>query len=109
MALTLADFQSFGISPVVKLLWNIAVRNGASLAANSFKMRAGMRSGPLALFGLSFFSSLATPCCVTMMSGISGYSFPSGDGMEPLSSFVNTDWYCRFRMSALSLGSACNY
>ena len=25
-----------------------------------------------------------------------------------MSSFVNTDWYCRFRISALSLASACN-
>jgi hypothetical protein len=25
-----------------------------------------------------------------------------------VSSFVNTDWYCRFRISALSLASACN-
>jgi hypothetical protein len=28
--------------------------------------------------------------------------------MSDVSSFVNTDWYCRFRISALSLASACN-
>jgi hypothetical protein len=33
-----------------------------------------------------------------------------GKNVEQLwmSSFVNTDWYCRFRISALSLASACN-
>ena len=33
---------------------------------------------------------------------------PSGVGISDVSSFVNTDWYCRFRISALSLASACN-
>jgi hypothetical protein len=33
---------------------------------------------------------------------------PSGVGISDVSSFVNTNWYCRFTISALSLASACN-
>ena len=63
-----------------------------------------MRSGPEALFSKWFVNCLKTPSSVTVISVISGNSGFPGSGMEP-SSWLNTDWYCQFRISALFFGS----
>ena len=59
-------------------------------------------------YELSLSRSFATPSLLTLISGIAGYSTHSGIGMLPLSSFVQVDTYCLFRMSALPFGSACS-
>ena len=100
--MTLAFLQSSGTSPCVKLLLNMAVSRGAISSANSFSNRAGMVSGPLALLGLTFFSSLRTPSSETVMESIVGYGSPGGSGISMVSSCVKVDSYCLPRMSALS-------
>ena len=82
------------------------VRYGAISWASSFRILARSRSGPQALAGLSFSSSLTTPCSSTLMSPIDGKGVRSGNGMSSLSSFIQEDSYWRFRMSALSFGSS---
>ena len=82
------------------------VRYGAISWARSFRILAGSRSGPPALAGLSFSSSLTTLCSSTLISLIAGKGVPSGIGMSSLSFFVQVDSYWGFRMSALSFGSS---
>ena len=45
------------------------------------------------------------PSRETFISGIDGEGGSIGDGMFTGSSWVNTDWYCLFSISALPLGS----
>ena len=96
-----------------KLFWKMAVRNGDTCisTANSFRTLAGTcsRSGPEAFLGLSFCSGFNTPALVTLMSCIDGYGVPSGVGILVLSSLVHIDWYWRFRISTLSLGSSWSF
>ena len=70
---TYAFRQSEGTSPVFNDLLNIVVRIGAIWGASCLS-RAGFRlSGPAALCGLRFWSSLRTPFSVIGMSGMVGY------------------------------------
>ena len=62
-------------------------------------------SGPDALFSLRSRRSFRTPSQETFISGIDGEGGSIGDGMFTGSSWVNTDWYCLFSISALLLGS----
>ena len=107
MAVTFAERQSTGTSPSTKVLLKISVRIGANSSAKSFKIRAGIMSGPDALLGLLFLSSYRTPSLLISMSGIGGYGCPSGCGMFVSSSWVNVDSYCMLSMFDLSSGSAC--
>ena len=59
--------QSVGSDPLSSEAWNIVVSAGASVSAQFFSMMLGMASGPLALFGLMFFSSFATPSTAMVM------------------------------------------
>ncbi|KAH3829611.1 hypothetical protein DPMN_102838 [Dreissena polymorpha] len=67
-------------------------------------MRAGIKSGPAAFCTFSFLRRARIPSVVMFMSGMIGDGSPSGVGMLELSSLVNTEWYCRFRMLAFSVG-----
>ena len=66
-------------------------RYGAHWSAISLSIRAGILSGPVAFFGLSFCSKVSIPSVVMSMSGMGGDGSPSGVGMLELSSLVNTD------------------
>ena len=52
IAVMFTGTQSLGTVPVSIDCWNIKVRNGGIAGAASFSIRAGMRSGPVALDGL---------------------------------------------------------
>ena len=69
-------------------------RNGATSFDSSFKILAGIISGPVALFTFSFCNSFKTLSVVTWMSGIVRDVSPSGNGSTDLSSSVNCDRYC---------------
>ena len=56
--------------------------------ASSFRILARSRSGPQALAGLSFSSSLTTRCLVSLILPMDGKGVPSGIGISSLSSFV---------------------
>ena len=56
------------------------VRMGASSEAQSFKMRAGIESGPVAFLGLVFCSSFRIPASSTSISSMSGKGMPEGLG-----------------------------
>ena len=81
MAVIFAERQSTGTSPSAKVLRKISVKIGANSSAKSYRIRAGIMSGPDALLGLIFLSSLRTPSLLISMSGIGGYGCPSGCGM----------------------------
>ena len=81
IAVTLAILQSLGTVPVLKLSWNIVVRNGVISTAISFSILAVMRAGPDTLLGLSWCRSFVTPSLLTLISGIAGYGTPSGVGI----------------------------
>ena len=60
-------------------------------------------SGPEAFRGLIFCNSFLTPSPLTVNGCMVGKGSPSGSGIVLSgSSCVNTDWYCLFKMSALS-------
>ena len=61
MAVTFAFLQSVGTSPCSRLLLKIMVNRGAISSASSFRILAGMESGPFALFGFTFRCSFVTP------------------------------------------------
>ena len=61
MAVKFAELQSMGTSPSTKVLRKVSVRIGANSSAKSFRIRAGIMSGPDALLGLIFLSSFRTP------------------------------------------------
>ena len=84
-------------------------RYGAQWSASSFRILAGIISGPVALLGLRRFSRLRIPSVVMSISGIVGEGSPSIGGIEDVSSCVKTDWYCRLRIFALSSGSLCSF
>ena len=103
MAVTFAFLQSAGTSPCSRLLLKIIVNRGAISSASSFRILAGMESGPLALFGLTFRNNFVTPSSDIWSSFIGGKGSPTGSGILETSSWVYTDTYCRPRMSTLSL------
>ena len=72
---------------------------GAILEAISFRILAGMLSGPLALFGFNSFSHFSMPLTVTWIGGISVDRFWLGSLVRL--SLVNTDWNWFERLSAL--------
>ena len=84
---------------------------GAISLANSFKILGGIPSGPVALFGLRFcksFSIHAIPLVETVILGIGGNLLGWGSGIESMSSVVNTDLNCLFRISAFLIFSDIN-
>ena len=53
---------------------------GAILVAKSFRMRAGIESGPVAFLGFIFKSIFRTPSSITCMTSMSGKGVPEGLG-----------------------------
>ena len=96
--------QSEGGVPEFIDFWNMIVRMGAILEAISFRILAGMLSGPLALFGFNSLSNFSMPLTVIWIGGICGDRFWLGSwGRLVRFSLVNTDWNWFERISALDL------
>ena len=84
--------QSEGGVPEFIDFWNINVRMGAILEAISFRILAGMLSGPWALFGFNSFSNFSTLLTVIWIGGICGDRFWLGSWERFVRfSLVNTD------------------
>ena len=66
----LACDQESGSLPVSSDFLKIICRAGANSLAASWRILAGISSGPVALFGFRLCNSLATPSVVMMMSDI---------------------------------------
>ena len=62
-------------------------------------------SGPVALSGLRSLSSFSTPFGVTVIPSMLAYGLGPLSGMLAVSSYVNTDTNCRFRILAFTLAS----
>ena len=62
--------QSEGGVPEFIDFWNMIVRMGAILEAISFRILAGMLSGPWALFGFNSLSNFSMPLTVVWIGGI---------------------------------------
>ncbi|KAH3800943.1 hypothetical protein DPMN_154586 [Dreissena polymorpha] len=106
MAETVAVLYISGIEPVVRHFWYMCTRYEAHSFASSLRTLAGSMSGPVAFWGFSFCSSFSTPWDVISILGMVRAGSPSGVGFVLLPvSWVNTDWYCWFRMFALSCES----
>ena len=60
----LACDQESGSLPVSSDFWKIICRAGANSLAASWRILAGISSGPVALFGFRPCNSLATPSVV---------------------------------------------
>ena len=102
------DMCAFNLSeggvPTFIDFWNVIVRMGAILEAISFRILAGMLSGPWALFGFNSFSSFSTPLTVIWIGSICGDRFWLGSwGRLVRFSLVNTDWNWFERISTLDL------
>ena len=67
MVTMLAFLQPSGTVPEFNDFWNIFVSAGASSSAAVFRINVGIVSGPAALYGFKFFSSLMTPGILTVM------------------------------------------
>ena len=80
MAVTFACRQSSGTVPSWSDLVKMMVKIGASSEAQSFKMRAGILSGPVAFLGLVFCKSFRTPSSSMWISSMSGKGVPDGLG-----------------------------
>ena len=107
--MTFALVQSFG-SVLVSSDWlNMAVMRGANSADNSFKMRLGILSGPLALRTFSCPRSFFTPGSVIFSFEMSVCFVPYSLRVGMFSSFVKTDSNCLLRISALSLLSLYSF
>ena len=77
---------------------------GANLEAISFRILAGMLSGPWALFSFNSFSNFSMPLTVVWIGGICGDWFWLWSwGRLVRFSLVNTDWNWFERISALEL------
>ena len=74
----------------------------ASSVAVVLRMKDGIASGPVALWGFRLFKSLLTPFQSTLMDVIVGNSLLPLSGMAVVSSAVNTDSNCWFNMLALA-------
>ena len=81
----------------------IIAKIGARSSAHSFDNRAGIMSGPEAFRELLFCNSFLRPSSLTVNWCKVRNGSSSGSEMVPAeSSCVNTDWYCLFKMFALS-------
>ena len=78
------------------------MRAGASSVAAVLRMKEGTASGPVALWGFRFFKSLWAPFQSTLMDAIVGISLLPLSGMAAVSSAVNADSNCWFKMLALA-------
>ena len=58
----------------------MTVKIGAMSVAKSFRMRAGIESGPVAFLGFILKSNFRTPSSVTCMASMSGKGVPEGLG-----------------------------
>ena len=103
MGATRACRQSEGISDWLSGAWNSKDRAGASSTAVSFKNLAGILSGPEALFGLTFLSSLVIPSVEMTISSIMGDLEGPKFGTES-NIGENTLENCLLRASAFSFG-----
>ena len=84
----------------VKMTW----RMGARVRAQDLRMRAGIWSGPVALFVSSRCSSLVMPLVDMSRGGIGGYGL-SAVSSDLSFSCVKTDWKCVLSICALCSGS----
>ena len=85
--------QSEGGVPEFIDFWNIIVGMGAVLEAISFRILAGMMSGPRALCGINAFRNFSMPLTVIWIGGICGDRFWLGSwGRLVRVSLVYTDW-----------------
>ena len=78
------------------------MRTGASSVAAVLRMKEGIASGPVALWGFRFFKSLWTPFQSTLMDAIVEVALLPLSGIAVVSSAVNADSNCRFNMLALA-------
>lgn len=74
-------------------------------SASSFRKRADMASGPVALCALRLLNSLWTPRGLMTMLSIVENGLGPLSGVWLVSSEVKTDLNCSFRMLALDCGS----
>ena len=96
--------KSEGEVPEFIDFWNKIVRMGAVLEAISFRILAGLLSGPWALFDFNSFSNFSMPLTVIWIGDICGDRFCLGSwGRLVRFSLVNTDWNWFERISALDL------
>ena len=102
---TICAFNQFeGGVPEFIDFWSMIVRMGAILEAISFRILAGMLSGPWALFGFNSLSNCSMPLTVIWIGGICEDRFWLGSwGRLVRFSLVNTDWNWFERISALDL------
>lgn len=108
MGLTLACRQSSGTQPVWSELWKMILRIGAMSPARVLSTNGCIRSGPMALWGLSFSSIFWMPS-VDIMSGDMDGVVELGLRVSVVSAgsvAVNTELNWALNISALSLGSS---
>ena len=84
----LAFLQSSGTVPMLSDFMKIFVITGASSSAAVLRMNVGMVSGPAALYGFKFFSSLMIPGIVTTILSIVVYGLVSFSGKWSVFSLV---------------------
>ena len=79
-------------------------RMGARIGAQDLRIRAGILSGPIALFVSRFDSNFVIPLVVISSAGIGGYGLSAVSSVL-LFSCVKTDWKCVLSNCALCSGS----
>ena len=103
----MASLHSLGTVPRCKVWVNSAVRAGASSHASSLRTRPAIPSGPEDLLGLSLDSSFCTPGLWISRGGIVPLTNLLGpnQGMEEVSSLLNTDLNSPSKMAAFDFAS----
>ena len=82
--------------------WFTSLFEARVCSLNVLRMKEGTASGPDALWGFRFFKSLWTPFQSNLMDAIVGISLLPLSGMAVVSSAVNADLNCWFKMLALA-------
>ena len=85
--------------------WNMVLRPTESSLAQLLRTRFGIESGPTDLEVFKLDSSFSTPLESITISSIFGIVLLDMFGIIESVSFVNTDWNCSTRISALLLES----
>lgn len=97
-----AAFQSSGTIPVEREFLNIISKQYEMGIAAFFRTMVGILSGPEAFCSFNLCRSLRIPSLDITISGIDGAGGSSIVGIDVASSLLKTDWYCLFRIDALS-------
>ena len=105
----LATLRSDGTIPVSNDCWKMDARIGAKMSASSFRIRAGIPSGPVAFLIFSDCRSLRTPPGSTIMWSADGNVEVPMLGMLLVFSVVKTEQNCLLKHDAFPLLSKTTF